>query len=176
MKAANDNVPKMHVVGLGNTDWRVGDQFGVLSADEVATVARPLEALNEMIVQALQALRSEGLDTSTGAVYVIGDVYGRECKIGKALDPISRLAQLQTGNHRQLFLHRVFWVPAKTISEIERKAHRFAEHYFERLWGEWFNCSPSEAHAAVQAAVNTNNLVKSFCVMTPLESIMEVAA
>jgi hypothetical protein len=176
MTPANDNAPVRHLVGVGNTQWRVGEQFGELTAGEIATVAKPLEMLNELVVQSMHAIRSSGLEASNGAVYVIGDVYGDECKIGKALDPIARLAQLQTGNHRQLFLHRVFWVDSKFISTVERGAHRIAGHYFDRLWGEWFSCGPFEAHAAIEAAITTNQRIKNYCVMTPLEPIMEVAA
>lgn len=176
MKAANDNTPKIHRIGLGNEPWRVHDAFGRLNDAETFTASQPLRVLHELVVQAIVMMRTETSAENNCAVYVIGDVHGRECKIGKAVDPVARLAQLQTGNPMALFIHRVFWLRRGDADAVEIQAHRFAGKYHKRLQGEWFECDPSKAHDAVEKAILYVTGIKSACVMTPFDALMEVAA
>lgn len=176
ISAANDNWPKVYTVGLGNLPWRVNEKFGDLNEREIATASEPLCSLHEILIQSIEWMRSKELSGGHHAVYVIGDVYGRECKIGKAANPINRLAQLQTGNHRQLFLHRVFWMREREASSVEALAHRIAEGSYDRLIGEWFRCSPNEAHEAIECAIEYRGNIQSYCVVTPANPLIEAAA
>jgi hypothetical protein len=75
-------------------------------------------------------------------IYVIG--CGADpgiCKIGLALEPKKRLAQLQTGSHSKLSIAATFECPSREIARHrEKNAHiLFSEH---RASGEWFRISP----------------------------------
>lgn len=176
MHTANDNQPKRHLVGIGNAPWRVNDEFGELSPAEVMTASLPLRQLHEMVVQSVELIRTDPTGVQNYSVYVIGDVMGRQCKIGKAANPVSRLAQLQTGNPNLLFLHRVFWMRRVVADRVEVTAHRIAGNRYTRLQGEWFECSPDQAHTAIEESIHHAGVTKSYCAMTPLQHLMEVAA
>lgn len=180
-KAANDNQPRRYLVGAGNLTW-VRPATPDMTAAEVATLARPLAKLNELIRESVDTIRKH---SGYAAIYAISDIYGGETKIGKAGDPIARLAQLQTGNHRRLFLHRVFWlaegsVPiAEQTDAIERDSHIRAGGIYTRLEGEWFKCSPSEAHRVIEEVVSTakgTGRIAQYCVMTPAQELWRAAA
>lgn len=174
-RPANDNQPKRYLLGIGNTPWVVSEAFGELSADEVMTASKPLRALHRIVSLAVDMMRA-GEIADECSVYVIGDVFGRQCKIGKAVDPVARLAQLQTGNPNLLFLHRVFWMGRNAADLVEMAAHGVAENRHVRLQGEWFMCSPDEAHFAIEDAIVLARNVGSYCVMTPSDHLMSVAA
>jgi|SRR5579859_1366545 len=66
-------------------------------------------------------------------VYFVQSVIGGPIKIGKSVDPMARLIQLQSGSPFQLRLL------ATTAKDIELELHeRFAA---DRLHGEWFHPS-----------------------------------
>ncbi len=73
-----------------------------------------------------------------GQVYVIETEDGF-CKVGVSASPASRLAGLQTGNHRLLSISKALnltelsWVAAY---DVERLAHRYLARF--RVSGEWF--------------------------------------
>lgn len=176
LSAANDNAPKEHLVGAGNLPWVVGEHFGKLTNSEIFTASRPLRIMHEIVSQAVEMMRTDTAAQGCGCVYVIGDVYGRECKIGKALDPVKRLAQLQTGNPNQLFLHRVFWLKRAQADKVEMWSHQAAERLYVRLHGEWFQCSPDQAHLIILNSIIKSGWIKSYSVMTPTIDLMEVAS
>lgn len=90
-------------------------------------------------------------------VYVIGEEDANEVKIGKAKSPSKRLDGLQIGNPRKLFLHRVFWFKNRDhASLIEYAAHKRAEATHERLVGEWFSCTPWQAHEVIAQILPRN--------------------
>lgn len=180
-KAANDNQPRRYLVGAGNITW-IRPPTPDMNAAEVSTLARPLSQLNELIRESVDTIRAK---SGYAAIYAIADIYGDETKIGKAGDPIARLAQLQTGNHRKLFLHRVFWLAegSRTIAEgtdfVEREAHIRAGSIYTRLEGEWFKCSPSEAHKVIEEVITTakgTGQISQYCVMTPASELWRAAA
>ncbi|MDH2091109.1 GIY-YIG nuclease family protein [Rhizobium pusense] len=172
MAAANDNSPsKRYVAGAGNIEW-VPPDFDNLTKDEEATLARPLSKFHTMVLEAaslVTALKSPGANYT---VYVISDIHGRISKIGKSADPLARLAQLQTGNPRRLYLHRVFWMSAENADYAEREAHRVAAIKHDRMEGEWFRCTPSDAHKVVEGVISANF---SYCAMTPREPLWRAA-
>lgn len=87
------------------------------------------------------------------AVYVIGEVDAACVKVGVANNVVSRLASLQTGNPRKLYVHRAFWFQHKeTANCVEGATHRTLGKAHRRLVGEWFECNPHEAHKAILAA------------------------
>lgn len=69
-------------------------------------------------------------------VYVIKAKDESPIKVGKAESVTARLAQLQTGNHRQLVLKRVL----VGYSGLERQLHRKLRRH--RIRGEWFDGEP----------------------------------
>ncbi len=83
-------------------------------------------------------------------VYVIGPPIGLQ-KVGIATDPKQRLATLQTACPFDLFLHLAAAVPFGEAHTIERRAHRALAKSCVR--NEWFEATPAEAMAAVQAAM-----------------------
>jgi len=66
-------------------------------------------------------------------VYVVQPVGDPPIKVGTAVDVASRLAGLQTGNPRKLWL----WTVLVGDSELECQLHRRLKN--ERLIGEWFD-------------------------------------
>lgn len=76
-------------------------------------------------------------------VYFITD--GNYIKIGKAQDPLKRLAGIQTGNPNKCDI--LYLVPCKAASmatQIESYLHKTYEKY--RLCGEWFNIKNQLEH------------------------------
>lgn len=167
MKAANDNAawPAEYLVGPGNVLWRAPTQPS--GGDDEKTWAFPLLILEEVVSQALAAIKEADASGKEACVYVIGDIAASAVKIGMAKDPIARLAQLQTGNPSRLYLHRVFWVSADQAANIECDAHANAGASYQRLEGEWFSCTPNEAHEAIEQAIFDGRRVQHYCAMTP---------
>lgn len=178
-QAANDN----HIVGMGNIPWRVPDTPDMTPA-EVRRICRPFFELHEMISEATQIVNSDNTGKYGGAIYVISDIYGKSSKIGKATSPLERLSQLQTGNPSKLFIHRLFWIASAgehwitqtaIVDRVEKDSHRAAESKYDRLEGEWFNCSPSEAYDVIDGVIARESLVNKCCAMTPLRDIWRAA-
>ncbi|WP_024517075.1 GIY-YIG nuclease family protein [Bradyrhizobium sp. Tv2a-2] len=87
-----------------------------------------------------------------GFVYVLADESGRH-KIGSAIDPIARRAQLQTGSAEQLSFAFVGVAPEMTYVRIERAAHALLEQQKIPNGGdEWFRVPASIAIGAVYEA------------------------
>jgi hypothetical protein len=108
----------------------------------------------------------EGSDKIHDAVYVVGTLNPTCIKVGMATDPIARLAQLQTGNHEKLYLHRVFWTfKPDAARQLESCSHSFLAKKSKRLVGEWFECSPMIAHDTIINACRS--LVLGFEAITP---------
>lgn len=77
-----------------------------------------------------------------GFVYVIQ--WGKEgpVKIGQAVDPNSRLRDLQTANWNRLFLAAAVPIIGD-LTPVEKLAHRLAVEHM--LIGEWFDLDPIDA-------------------------------
>lgn len=173
MKADNDNSQRQrYETGLGNPTWVV-PLFSSLTKPELEILSRPLVEFHQMVEESIEVVLACKTDKVECAVYVVSDIYGQEVKIGKATNPTYRLAQLQTGNPKKLFLHRVFWMNQQGADEVERAAHSVATRKFSRLEGEWFACSPSDAHSAVEQAIQS--APTRYCVMTPLSELWRAA-
>lgn len=81
-------------------------------------------------------------------VYVVGSDDG-PMKIGIAIDPRNRLAELQVGHPFKLKVLRTW--KHEAAAHIELEAHKILRG--NRLQGEWFSVSPEEAIAAVERAI-----------------------
>jgi hypothetical protein len=170
MAPANDNT--RFLTGMGNVEWVVPATKNLTKA-EVETLSVPMRAFYNMVVEATDVVAKEKSPVAECAVYVISDIYGLEVKIGKATNPPMRLCQLQTGNPHKLFIHRVFWMSQTFADAVERDAHVMAERHFGRLEGEWFSCSPSDAHRTIERVIGGYNI--KHCVMTPMSELWRAA-
>ncbi len=83
-------------------------------------------------------------------VYVIYQ-HGGPAKVGVSNNVRTRLHQLQNANPLKLTIWDAIEVSDGDALTIEREAHWALRE--DRMLGEWFNCSPEAAWAAVQAAV-----------------------
>ena len=82
----------------------------------------------------------------TEHVYAISEIGTNMIKIGKALDPVSRVADLQTGNPRPL--HLLFHSEPVTYAlELERCARNMVAEQpgAEHAHGEWVRIDSEEA-------------------------------
>lgn len=87
-----------------------------------------------------------------GFVYVIRDQSGRH-KIGSSVDPIQRIAQLQTGCAETLDFAFIGTAPAGAYTRIERYAHTLLEaQKIPNVGDEWFAVPASIAIGAVHEA------------------------
>jgi hypothetical protein len=82
-------------------------------------------------------------------VYVIGAADGPQ-KIGVASDVEARRAMLQTGNPAGLVVVHHWALPRPAAFAVEGRAHWHLRDRHVR--GEWFDVTPDEAIAAVEAA------------------------
>lgn len=159
--AANDNLREKTVLGEGNVKWggeRHKELVALMRIDDVT----PLKNLATLV----SACYKLPCVKSTSSAYVIGDADGGVVKIGMARNPINRLASLQTGNHKRLYLHRVFQVRRPGIAQrMEMWAHTIAGDTHRRLEGEWFECGPSEAHDVIDKAAD--EILSGYIAMTP---------
>jgi Meiotically Up-regulated Gene 113 (MUG113) protein len=67
-------------------------------------------------------------------IYLIEAAAVAMWKIGLSLDPLARLATLQTGSPVPLLLHSFVRVPAGKAVEVEQAIHERLR--FRRKWGE----------------------------------------
>lgn len=74
-------------------------------------------------------------------VYFIQAEHGGPVKIGKALDPVARLAQIQSGNPYRLVVRHA--EPVVSGYSAERALHQIFRDY--RMCGEWFRAHPALA-------------------------------
>lgn len=91
------------------------------------------------------------MDKSTSAasesVYVVGSLAARPVKIGRSIDPVSRLASLQAGSPVKLCLQATF--PGGP--RLENHLHScFAR---QRIHGEWFDFQAEDPLALITSAV-----------------------
>ena len=82
-------------------------------------------------------------------VYVTRADHGR-CKIGITNNPNSRLLQLSTASAFPLSFTYIGVAESGDSSNVEREAHAILDRY--RVNGEWFDCPPELAIAAINGA------------------------
>lgn len=86
--------------------------------------------------------------SSTGYVYFITrEPFDGKVKIGMSVNPIRRLATLQTGNHEKLVARHVFESP--DYKTLERTLHQLCAG--SRARGEWFDMSWEDLTALIGA-------------------------
>jgi len=85
-------------------------------------------------------------------VYVIRDDFGRR-KIGVALDPLSRVKDLQVGNASELVVEYSFKLKSNRAAyKTEQLSHKALTAMGSRVRGEWFNVEPLFARKVVEQA------------------------
>lgn len=115
-------------------------------------LSRPISA-----AQAKQAGKHP--DRQVCWVYVICWRKRGPCKIGVALDPRSRLSELQVANPYKLHIWRAFGVMGRALAfEAERRA--LGRLYGRRLQGEWVDVTVNQAADTVWAAFSSMSEVK----------------
>jgi hypothetical protein len=151
-QAANDNWnTDICIVGDGNVEWNSDDHLDRLGVARI-TAKSTLMNLHALLSEATKTADRVHRDCRT-FVYVISDLSGEFSKIGYAVDPIKRLASLQTGNPRKLYIHRSFMLCKLSVAKkVEYWSHSIASERHARLEGEWFECSPSQAHSVIEDA------------------------
>ena len=87
-----------------------------------------------------------------GVVYIATPKSGEVSKVGKAVNPASRLNSLQTGHWEELDFHALFWCVKGGVEALERATLHALEGAGMRIRGEWFNCAPEFAAMAVAVA------------------------
>lgn len=116
-----------------------------LTADQVA---RQVGLSIPTLYKNLHARPEIGGPRVSSHVYVVGSDDG-PMKIGIAIDPRNRLAELQVGHPFKLKVLRTW--KHEAAAHIELAAHKILRG--NRLQGEWFSVSPEEAIAAVERAI-----------------------
>ena len=84
-------------------------------------------------------------------VYVIRD--GDYAKVGIARDALERVAQLQTGNPRDLEVIYTVDVGAEFAGRVEQVAHGWLRRKYEHARGEWFIATNLQAKKAIKRAI-----------------------
>ena len=103
-------------------------------------------ALNELLAPRSRVTRSP---RPGGFIYVMKEAGSDRVKIGITRSPQTRLAQLQAGCPSRIDYAFVAPVSGDPRA-IEKEAHRMLAGH--RLGGEWFDCTPELAIAAVAGA------------------------
>lgn len=85
-------------------------------------------------------------------VYIIRD--GEYAKVGIARDTLERVAQLQTGNPRDLEVAYTINVDTEYAGWIEREAHARLRRKHEHVRGEWFLATDLQAKKAIKRAID----------------------
>jgi hypothetical protein len=150
-------------------DYRLKLGNQTIGAGNIVADTRSLANLHECIAEF--RLNPDGTKMkkpfSGQFVYVVSASSASIVKIGKAVDPLSRLTSIQTGNHEKLFLHRAFYFATTGLaSRVEYWAHEIAKERHGRLEGEWFSCSPTQAHDVVIDAANEERA--TYSAVTPI--------
>ena len=85
-------------------------------------------------------------------VYIIGWDKAGPVKVGRASNPVVRLAELQCAHPYRLRIWFAAVVEATVAHDFELATHRFLHSH--RLTGEWFNVSAMTAHAALVKVIH----------------------
>lgn len=141
----------VEIIGDGNIEWRGTEHRAMLAQARLGDES-PLINLHKLLVAAAPTAKRIRRD-GAAFVYVISDIEGEYSKIGYAVSAPKRLASLQTGNPKKLYIHRSFIITKLSVAKrVEFWAHTIASEKHKRLEGEWFHCSPSQAHTAIEEA------------------------
>jgi DNA-binding transcriptional regulator YiaG len=84
-------------------------------------------------------------------VYAIGATDGPQ-KIGIAIDPKARIAELQTGSHIGLSINASAPVNRDELRTVESCCHFLLKA--SRIRGEWFDVTPEQAGQAIEQAIS----------------------
>lgn len=93
-------------------------------------------------------------------IYIIGPANGEACKIGVAMNPAKRLAELQIGCWKELKIFALFWFIEGSVYGAEKLAHRIADRMGKRLQGEWVDMDPGGAAYVVGSVIHSLRRVK----------------
>ena len=106
--------------------------------------------------------QTDTVNSRPAFVYVTRGDHGR-CKIGITNNPNSRLLQLSTASAFPLSFAYIGVTKSGDGSNVEREAHAILDRY--RVNGEWFDCPPELAIAAVNGAAA--RIGESICLVDP---------
>lgn len=110
--------------------------------DAVALCMDGEESRRASAVCALSHKRGADCPPQDNAVYVVASRGGEAAKIGMAVNPASRLCNLQSGHWAELELCGLFWCIGGDAAILERAALRAASAMGLSLRGEWFDAAP----------------------------------
>lgn len=133
-----------------------------LSGDIAPALAKVREP--EGIASAVGMLRAiAGRQTKRAglekAVYVIGvEAEPDVSKVGIAIDPITRLGNLQSAHYLKLFLHGVAFCPTRKAETLEALVLRYADQNECRLNGEWLSRKPEDTMRLVLELARDNKI------------------
>ncbi len=88
------------------------------------------------------------MSQTKGYVYLIKSQCRSVVKIGKAIDPIKRIKEIQTGSADVLYLHATIY--SENPAFLEKQIHKLLKRYWVR--GEWFRFTP-----------NTEKVLSEYC-------------
>jgi hypothetical protein len=94
------------------------------------------------------------------AIYLIGPRDRSVCKIGVAMNPAKRLAELQVGCWEELHTYALFWFIEGRAYGVEKLSHRIADKMGKRLRGEWVDMDPGGAAYIVGSVIHSTMRVK----------------
>jgi hypothetical protein len=92
------------------------------------------------------------------AVYVIGAFEMEPVKIGRAKNPVRRLAEMQVGSPYTLRLFHAFYGRSDVVEVLELEAHEILRDLGFHVRGEWFDCTPDEAASVVKKCAEIADL------------------
>lgn len=93
------------------------------------------------------------------AVYVIGVVGEKTCKIGISATPVTRLERLQANHYRELYLFGTLHMAGKPKAEtVEQEALRRGEAIADWRRGEWLGLEPETAFDLVIKSADDLNI------------------
>ncbi len=129
------------------------------AASKTNTVDTRLIAIREKHQSELSGTNNEQVTMREGFVYVLANpAWPNALKIGSALDYESRLKQYQTGDPTRSY-ELVYTIYCDNRKLTENKVHHMIID--SRMTGEWFNITPDDAIAAIEAALSSIDLSSS---------------
>jgi hypothetical protein len=94
--------------------------------------------------------RMAGETHELSSVYVIGSLEMEPVKIGRSLNPLQRMKEMQTGCPYRLYVFGALYGRKDAIIALEWETHRVLSEFGFRVGGEWFEVAPDDALAAAK--------------------------
>lgn len=88
-------------------------------------------------------------------VYIIALDGHQAFKVGRSIDPVARLRELQTPMPIGMRLIEVFCVASSTAHKLESAAHEILRECGHHIKGEWFDADPQDISAVIRKCAAT---------------------